>query len=341
VIVRSGHAGNYLRAAAMSESFAVNARKHQLAWARNGGVPVSALELRHGQLSWVLKREHRKLNLFRTAWWEYIAHAEHRWSRALNSSQCFAVNVFAPLAEDSARARRTLQALLPRRDIRPEDDVSVRFEYTPGDAPAWMGEREQSTQVDVYLRVTRSHRCIGHVLVEVKYSESSFGCCRGWGSKTDNAARNPNRSRCLNTTEITLNPQANCWRAEAEGRRYWELMSASGSSLQISAIRAAGICPFRHGLYQMMRNRVLADELARHAGPAWADFALCRHPANDAVVFLDKPVFSLRNAIRAFRFISSDEAVCDWDAQQLVEIISSTDDVLKNWEAWMMARYFG
>jgi hypothetical protein len=341
VIVRKGRAGNNLGAAGMDKSFAANARKHQLAWALDGGVPVSALELRHGQISWVLKREHRMLNLFRPEWWDYIAHAEHRWSRALNSSQCFAVNVFAPLAEDSVRARRALQALLPTRDIRPEDDVSVRFEYTPEDAPTWMGEREQSTQVDVYLLVTRSHRCIGHVLVEVKYSETSFGCCRGWESRVDDAARNPDRSRCLDTKEISLNPQANCRRVEAEGRRYWELMSASGSSLQIAAIRAAGICPFRHGLYQMMRNRILADELARHAGPAWADFAVCRHPANDAVVLLDEPVCSVRNAIRAFRFLSSDEAICDWDARELVEIIGSTDDVLKNWEAWMRGRYFG
>jgi hypothetical protein len=288
----------------------------------------------------VLKPEHRRLNLFRPEWWNYISHAEHRWSRSLNSSQCFAANLFAPLAEDSERARAALQLLLPTRDIRREDNVSVGFEYNPPNAPAWMGEREWSTKVDVYLRVTRSHRCIGHVLVEVKYSENSFGCCRGWKRKPDNGKRNPNRSRCLNASKITLSPRANCWLAETEGRRYWEIMSASGSSIQMEAIRLAGICPFRHGLYQMMRNRVLADELARHAGPAWANFAVCRHPSNDAVVLLDEPVFSLRNALQAFRLLSSDEAICDWNAQQLVEVIGSTDSMLKGWEAWMKARYF-
>jgi hypothetical protein len=98
---------------------------------------------------------------------------------------------------------------------------------------------------------------------------------------------------------------------------------------------------FRHSLYQMMRNRILADELARLTGPAWADFAVCRHPANDAVIILDEPVFSIRNAIQAFRFISSDEAICDWNAQELVEVIGSTDDMLKGWKAWMVERYFG
>jgi hypothetical protein len=323
------------------ESFDVKVRNHQLAWALNGGVPVEALEVRRGRVSWVLKSEHRKLNLFRSDWWNYIAHAEHLWSRALNSSQCFAVNTFAPLADDCARARRALQLLLPTRNLRPEDRVSVRFEYTPDDATTWMGERRQPTQIDVYFQVTRSGQCIGHVLVEVKYSENSFGCCRGWASKPGAARRNPAPSRCLNASAIASSPQDNCWLAEEEGRRYWELISAPASSIRIEAIRLGGACPFRHGLYQMMRNRVLADELARHTEPAWADFAVCRHPANDTVVLLDEPASALRNAIRAFQSISIDGALRDWNAQKLVEIIGSTDEMLKDWKAWMVGRYFG
>jgi hypothetical protein len=319
----------------MSGSFATKARNYQLAWALNGGVPISALEVRHGQISWVLKPEHRKLNVFRTEWWDYIAHAERFWSRALNSSQCFAVNLFAPLADDCARARKALQFLLPARHLRPEDRVNIRFEYTPEDAPTWMGESQQPSQIDVYFQVTRSVQCIGHVLVEVKYSENSFGCCRGW-----DATHNPDRSRCLNTSEIISAPQAKCWLAETEGRHYWKILAASGSSIHIEAIRLASICPFRHGLYQMMRNRVLADELARSTGAAWADFAVCRHPANDAVVLLDEPVFSVRNAIKAFQLLSSEEAICDWNAQELVGIIGSTDETLRDWQGWMTARYF-
>jgi len=324
----------------MAESFVGNARNHQLAWALNGGIPVEALEVRRGRVSWVLKREHRKLNLFRPYWWDYIAHAEHLWSRALNSSQCLAVNIFGPLADNCVRARRALQLLLPEHNLRAEDGVTVRFEYTPQDGPTWMGERKQPTQIDVYFQVTRSVRCIGHVLVEVKYSENSFGCCRGWVSKPDETKRNPDPSRCLDASAIATAPQANCWLAEEEGRRYWELIAAPGSSIRIEAIRLAGPCPFRHGLYQMMRNRVLADELARHSWPAWADFAVCRHPANDAVVLLDEPVSEHGNAIRALQSISTDRAIYDWKAQELVEVISSTDEKLKDWKAWMVGRYF-
>src|SRR5688572_23585370 len=97
----------------LTKPFATSMRDRQLKWAIGGGVPPAALEERHGQVSWVLDPEHRKLNLFRTEWWDYIAHAEHCWARALNSSQCFAVNVFAPMADNSAIARSALQALLP------------------------------------------------------------------------------------------------------------------------------------------------------------------------------------------------------------------------------------
>jgi hypothetical protein len=94
-------------------SFAVAMRDHQLQWALNGGAPSAALEERKGKTSWVLKPEHRSRNLFRSDWWQHIAGAEHRWARALNSSQCFGLNLFGPLADDNGRARRVLSALFP------------------------------------------------------------------------------------------------------------------------------------------------------------------------------------------------------------------------------------
>lgn len=90
-----------------------------------------------------------------------------------------------------------------------------------------------------------------------------------------------------------------------------------------------------------MRNRVLADELARRTGAAWADFAVCRHPANQELMVLDEPVSSLRDAIGAFRSLSSNDAVLDWDAEKVVGIIGLSDDRLKDWETWMRGRYFG
>lgn len=118
--------------ARVTKPFAETMRDRQLEWALGeGGIPVAALERRREKVSWVLEPQYQKLNMFRSDWWSYIAGREHRWARALNSSQCFAVNVFAPLAEESARARRALQVLLPSRDLGPQDTVCVEFEFTP------------------------------------------------------------------------------------------------------------------------------------------------------------------------------------------------------------------
>jgi hypothetical protein len=80
--------------------------------------------------------------------------------------------------------------------------------------------------------------------------------------------------------------------------------------------------------------------LVRRTGAAWADFAVCRHPGNQAVVTLDEPVSSTRNVIEAFRSLSSDHAVRDWNAEELLATILSTDNELEDWESWMRARYF-
>jgi len=64
-------------------------------------------------------------------------------------------------------------------------------------------------------------------------------------------------------------------------------------------------------------------------------------PLMTGVVLLDEPVFSIQNAVQAFRLLSSEDAICDWDAGRVVELIESTDDELKQWRTWMGARYFG
>lgn len=113
-------------------------KDRQLTWARANGIPAHALEERDGAPSWVLKPEHQRLNLYQASWWEYIAGREHRWARALNSSQCFAVNLFAPLKETSGIAWRALNVLLPERHLRADARISVEFEYLEPDASGWL-----------------------------------------------------------------------------------------------------------------------------------------------------------------------------------------------------------
>ena len=311
-------------------------RDRQLAWALAGAIPREALETRHGKISWVLKHNYRRLNLYRRDWWKYIQGTEHRWARALNSSQCFAVNLFAPLAEEPERARKALALLLPNRPIDDSASVSVCFEFTPSGAAAWLGERGQATQVDVYFRITREDQCRGHALVEVKFSKSSFGSCRGWKPKTEN----PDRELCRDVLSILSAPQTNCWLAKSEGRKYWDIMKRPNSSVLESALRRAGPCPFRYGLYQLMRNRVLADLLLEYTGADWADFAVCVHPANQTVLGMRESISSTTDVFEAFRSLSSSGAVLDWNARQVLATIAGIDDSLGDWERWMSVRYF-
>src|SRR5262249_26341265 len=148
---------------------------------------------------------------------------------------------------------KVLRGLLPDQTLDPTDEVRVRFEYTPTLANTWLGETGQPTQIDVYIEIKRGQRPLGHLLIEVKYSESSFGMCRGWNKKVGGQFQNPDRTRCENVAKVIDEPTAGCWLAQVERRKYWNLMGKSSSSLQISAIRQSEKCPFRYGIYQMMR----------------------------------------------------------------------------------------
>lgn len=315
-------------------------KEQQLRWALNGHIPLDALEERQGKTSWVLKPEHRHLNLFDPTWWRYIASSEHRWARALNSSQCFGVNLFAPLAEDSHRARHILNTLLPDRNITESHEVKTRFEYTPEGARSWLGERGQPTQVDVCFEVSKNTELVGFVLVEVKFTESEFGSCRGWGGKKNGQWTNPDRSRCLNVHEIIKSPSTECWLTQTEGRKYWELLELDSSSLKPGRSTLGAPCPFRHGLYQMMRNRLLADELQRRYPGTWAEFVVCRHPDNEQLLNLPEPVEDSNNALAAFRSLFTTGALHDWRADKVLELIGFPTGDRSHWADWMRERYF-
>ena len=152
----------------MRKPFASAIQERQLAWARDGHIATSALEQSRGG-TWILNAEHRGLNLFRPGWLDYIKGREHLWFRSLISSQAFAINIFAPCAEDSTLCINVLRFLLPDRELASGDSAIVCFEHTPGGSRSWLGEEgtRQPTQIDVHIEARRS----GHVLVEVKYTE--------------------------------------------------------------------------------------------------------------------------------------------------------------------------
>jgi hypothetical protein len=320
-----------------SRSFAVQAREHQRRWALDEHVPPEALE--QGR-AWVLREEFQRYNFFRPNWWQLIAGKEHRWARALTSSQCFGVNLFGPLQGQLEHCRRLVERLLPHRALQDDDTVGIWFEHTPPGAREWLGESGQPTQVDVFLEVSRGPRPVGYVLIEVKFTESGFGACRGWNGRHDKAWLNVGRKRCEDVASVLHDPAAQCWMVQEHKRMYWTLLTKSDSTLKADRIKADRACPFRHGLYQLMRSRVLADELCRRAPGAWAEVVVCRHPANQALVRLKDAVASEDDAFAAFRALSAPESIQDWNAEGIARIIASFDPDGSDWLSWMQRRYF-
>ena len=136
-------------------------KQHQIAWASNNGIPDDEREV-SSRRAWVLKKEAKERNLYDPQWWRYIAGFEHRWARSLTSSQCFAVNLFAPLASDTVLAKAVFTRVVPHRSLEPLDEVRVELEHTPDGARDWLGERRQPTQVDVFFTVSRAGAPLGH-----------------------------------------------------------------------------------------------------------------------------------------------------------------------------------
>ena len=111
--------------------FSDDMKVHFFDWAKSDGIVPGALETRQGKSRWVLEEGHKRLNISSENWWRRIVTGEHQWARALNSSQCFAVNLFAPLAEDPDLARSLLQRLVPGLKRTADDEISHHFEHTP------------------------------------------------------------------------------------------------------------------------------------------------------------------------------------------------------------------
>src|SRR5690606_37506845 len=132
-------------------------------------------------------------------------------------------------------------------------------------------------QVDVCFAVNENGRVSGYSLVEVKLAETEFGSCRG--AKPSLPGGNPDPARCNDFSQVWDNPGANCWLAGFHGRTYWDFL-ADRTWFEFSSVAAGEACPFRGGLYQLMRNAVLARALLQNTEASWADLATCVHPGN-------------------------------------------------------------
>lgn len=292
------------------------------------------------QRSWVLREEARSANLYRPAWWRYIPEdRRHRWARALNSSQCFAVNLFAPLADDPGAANRFLRRFHPSRSVAETDRVQVAFEDSPAGVAERLGERGQPTQIDVVFSVYCAGRRIGAVGIEVKLSEREFGGCRGWTGEIAGVPIDPGRDRCLDGRAVFEQPARRCFMSEHEGRSYWSWMAGPGSSFVADRLALPQPCPFRHGLYQMMRNRVALDVLRSIDGAEWCDFVVCAHAGNHEVRRLPEAVGGEVRAVEAFGSLVRPGGILAWDPGAVADAIRDAEGADDAWHAWLRGKY--
>jgi hypothetical protein len=318
-------------------SFYDRLKTQQVAWAQGQGIDARQTEAGR---PWVLRPEHRILNFWNPGWWSHIAGKEHRWARALTSSQCFAVNLFAPLAADPALAREVLLRLRPSRALATGDTVEVALEFTPAQAHQWLGERAQATQVDAAFIVRRQGHPIGYLLVEVKLGERRPGVCRGARKPTSRSVGNPRAERCRSLAQVLTDPQRQCWLAEIEGRNYWRYLRDAGGPFRFDRLAPDAPCPFSGGLYQLMRNYVLAQALVCDGGAEWADFALCIHPDNESVRVLEEPVAGTASAHAAFRsLLQQDKGLLELEPNAIIDATLAASPALAGWGEWMRDRY--
>ena len=316
-------------------NFAEKMKQHQLDWALHGGVPQDQLEIRHEKISHVLKSEHRKNNLFKPEWWRAIEGAEHIWARALNSSQCFAVNLFMPAAERPDLAKKLLESVV---GTLPSDiDVGLEFEHTPPQTSKWLGERGHQTQVDVFFTAKNKENILGHLLVEVKLTESEFGSCRGF--ETGKNRDNPHPEKCRNGAAVIDDPESQCWLVEAEGRKYWDIIQTGDKAFDFSALEKDDPCPFGIGLYQLLRNHALSQSLLAHTQAEWSYFAVCAHPQNEQVRHLKQPVAGSHDVVESFRKLAGADMCRELAPHQVIEMTEALDPSLSEWAAWMRKRY--
>jgi hypothetical protein len=322
---------------APQSSFQERLKTHQIAWAVSNDL-AGKTETANGR-PWVLKREYQTDNLFEPIWWTYIAGKEHRWARALNSSQCFAVNLFAPLIENQVVAKAVYARLLPDRPLERDDEIAVELEYSPAGARKWLGERGQQTQIDAAFSVIRRGKAVGHLLIEVKLGEATFGTCRGSTSIDKSGRGNPHPGRCRDLAAILATPDETCWLAATEGRRYWAYMMSPETPFDFSAMDAGASCPFAGGLYQPMRNRVLADALVAETDAIWADCAVTVHPDNDVAHILGEEVVGETDAVAAFRRLVGSKGVCVIGPTDFLNAVCGSDVGLSDWAEWVRGRY--
>jgi hypothetical protein len=160
----------------------------------------------------------------------------------LNSSQVLCFNLFYPNIDN-------LQIFEPyfrekaRREGFQEFGKWAKFEYTNG----WLLHEETPTNVDFAVVWKDDHSEKNLFLFEFKYTEDSFGTCNY-----------KEKVKCPDLEVILEKPQE-CYLTRKEVK-YWRYLK-NNDPIKIDQLLGNDECPFKGGLYQLMRNQLLAKRI--------------------------------------------------------------------------------
>jgi hypothetical protein len=295
-----------------------------------------------GAHPWVLHESAAALNYFGGhEWHALVAGKLHRWGHALNSSQAFAVNLFAP-SRFSHGVAHALWKTLPAGRLHPDaQDVHVHFEYSGSEgtlAKHALGEGDIPTQIDVAVEAVFGHNVRRLQFIEVKLTESHFGSCRGARAGKPGAKKrtNPAPQRCRNLIRVLEDTAGQCWLVEAEHRRYWELINGKAGFAILADER--GGCPWQGGLYQLMRNWALARALLDLNLAVSIDVAVCVHPDNRVAKRLERQVAGSKDAVAAFNAMAAPATVAELDPRMVIRAQDAAG-APSGWREYMERRY--
>jgi hypothetical protein len=203
----------------------------------------------------------------------------HKFAHHVLSSQCFALNLAAPFF----RRPGLLSPLFGSGGaevVKVEAEVAGVKNYF--NEPGRRGAHRTSADLGIWLKRPDGQSAL--VLIEVKFTEASFGHC----SKGLKEEFCKSGNRRILESKGDLCPLA----GEPYRRTYWKLLE----ELQLfkrDELSETEACPFLFDGYQLMRNQLLAAAMERDPEEmvSEAKFVALLHDGNEDIRVLDRPVF--------------------------------------------------
>ncbi|MCJ7574950.1 hypothetical protein MUO93_11940 [Candidatus Bathyarchaeota archaeon] len=163
----------------------------------------------------------------------------HTGKAHLNSSQIFCFNLFYPFIGN-------LQPFEPyfMEHVKGFQKFGnyMKFEFTNRS----LLNEKTPTNIDLAIDWIESNSERNLFLFEFKYTENSFGGCKNY-----------NKEKCTDLRAVQDINRCHLREAEVE---YWKYLGANGP-IKIDKLANSDTCPFKGGLYQLMRNQLLAHRL--------------------------------------------------------------------------------